>query len=255
MYIRRLRGCAAEAFDLTRIGADAGQFQPSRCRTAVDQGDRCQSSAGASERVVAWMRALSCMGRSDSWNRFRNSPSVPIRRSMWPHGQCRTELPVTIRPIRPEDEPLMVRFHETLSERSVYFRYFHAMQLTQRIAHDRLTRICFIDYEREMALVVLRNTAQTAESEILGVGRLIKMQGSRGRGVCHPRQRQLASSRIGSRTAEASRGYRARRKAGSNIRGHPAGKSRYAESLRQTRFPPINIRRRSVSSSGTEIAL
>ncbi len=85
---------------------------------------------------------------------------------------------VTIRPIRPEDEPLMVKFHETLSERSVYFRYFHAMQLTQRIAHDRLTRICFIDYEREMALVVLRNTAQTAESEILGVGRLTKIQGS-----------------------------------------------------------------------------
>jgi len=84
---------------------------------------------------------------------------------------------VTIRPIRPEDEPLMVKFHETLSERSVYFRYFHAMQLTQRIAHDRLTRICFIDYEREMALVVLRNTAQTAESEILGVGRLTKIQG------------------------------------------------------------------------------
>jgi acetyltransferase len=85
---------------------------------------------------------------------------------------------VTIRPIRPEDEPLMVKFHETLSERSVYFRYFHAMQLTQRIAHDRLTRICFIDYEREMALVVLRNNAQTAESEILGVGRLTKIQGS-----------------------------------------------------------------------------
>jgi acetyltransferase len=86
---------------------------------------------------------------------------------------------VTIRPIRPEDEPLMVKFHETLSERSVYFRYFHAMQLTQRIAHDRLTRICFIDYEREMALVVLRNNVQAGESEILGVGRLTKIQGSR----------------------------------------------------------------------------
>ena len=32
---------------------------------------------------------------------------------------------VTIRPIRPEDEPLMVRFHETLSEQTVYLRYFH----------------------------------------------------------------------------------------------------------------------------------
>ena len=31
---------------------------------------------------------------------------------------------VTLRPIRPEDEPLMVAFHETLSDRSVYSRYF-----------------------------------------------------------------------------------------------------------------------------------
>jgi hypothetical protein len=31
---------------------------------------------------------------------------------------------VTIRPIRPEDEPLIVRFHQTVSERIVYFRYF-----------------------------------------------------------------------------------------------------------------------------------
>ncbi len=86
---------------------------------------------------------------------------------------------VVIRPIRPEDEPLMVKFHETLSERSVYLRYFHAMRLTQRIAHERLTRICFIDYEREMALVVRRKVPETGEQEILAVGRLIKVHGTR----------------------------------------------------------------------------
>jgi acetyltransferase len=86
--------------------------------------------------------------------------------------------PVIIRPIRPEDEPLMVKFHETLSERSVYFRYFHALGLNQRIAHERLTRICFIDYEREMALVVLRKDPQTLKQEILAVGRLVKLYGT-----------------------------------------------------------------------------
>jgi acetyltransferase len=80
--------------------------------------------------------------------------------------------PVTIRPIRPEDEPLMVKFHESLSERSVYMRYFHAMNLTRRTAHDRLTRICFIDYDREMALVAERENPETGEPEILGVARL-----------------------------------------------------------------------------------
>jgi acetyltransferase len=61
-----------------------------------------------------------------------------------------------IRPIRPEDEPLMIQFHTTLSDRSVYFRYMHAIQLSQRIAHDRLSRICFNDYDRELALVAER---------------------------------------------------------------------------------------------------
>ncbi len=85
---------------------------------------------------------------------------------------------VTIRPIRPEDEPAMVRFHETLSERSVYLRYFHLMNLEQRTQHERLTRICFIDYDREMALVAERRNPETGESEILGVGRMMKIHGT-----------------------------------------------------------------------------
>ena len=80
--------------------------------------------------------------------------------------------PSTIRPIRPEDEPLMVRFHESLSEQSVYMRYFHMLGLSQRTAHERLTRICFIDYDREMALVAERTNPETGEREILGVARL-----------------------------------------------------------------------------------
>src|SRR5439155_18095545 len=46
--------------------------------------------------------------------------------------------PVTIRPIRPEDEPLMVQFHRTLSERSVYLRYFCSLSLSTRVEHERL---------------------------------------------------------------------------------------------------------------------
>jgi len=85
---------------------------------------------------------------------------------------------VTVRPIRPEDEPAMVRFHETLSERSVYLRYFHLMNLEQRVTHERLTRICFIDYDREMALVAERRHPETGEPEILGVGRMTKIHGT-----------------------------------------------------------------------------
>jgi acetyltransferase len=83
---------------------------------------------------------------------------------------------VTIRPIRPEDEPTMIHFHEKLSERSVYLRYFQPLKLSQRVAHERLTRICFIDYDREMALVVEKKM-ENGECDIIAVGRLSKMHG------------------------------------------------------------------------------
>ncbi|MBN9662774.1 MAG: bifunctional acetate--CoA ligase family protein/GNAT family N-acetyltransferase [Acidobacteria bacterium] len=79
---------------------------------------------------------------------------------------------VSIRPIRPEDEPAMVKFHESLSERTVYQRYLQLLNLSQRTAHDRLTRICYIDYARQMALAVERTDPKTGEVRIIGVGRL-----------------------------------------------------------------------------------
>lgn len=83
---------------------------------------------------------------------------------------------VTIRPIRPEDEPLLIKLHQALSDRSVYLRYFQPLKLSQRTAHERLTRICFIDYDREMALVVERK-AEEGVQEIIGIGRLSKLHG------------------------------------------------------------------------------
>ncbi len=83
---------------------------------------------------------------------------------------------VTIRPIRPEDEPQLVTFHERLSERSVYLRYANLMKLEQRVAHERLARICFIDYDREMALVAER-PLEDGEDQIIGVGRLTQQPG------------------------------------------------------------------------------
>ena len=82
---------------------------------------------------------------------------------------------VTIRPIRPEDEPLMVKFHETLSDRSVYLRFFASLSLSRRVAHERLLRICFGDYDREMALVAELTDPGTGERRIIAVGRMSKL--------------------------------------------------------------------------------
>ncbi len=86
---------------------------------------------------------------------------------------------VVIRPIRPEDEPLMVKFHETVSDRSVYLRYFHMESLSSRVDHERLFQKCFIDYDREMALVADYLNPETGDHEILGVARLTKTIGER----------------------------------------------------------------------------
>ena len=93
------------------------------------------------------------------------------------HCKLRNGTPVTLRPIRPEDEPLMIEFHKTLSEQSVRFRYFGLLRLDARIAHQRLTQICFNDYDREIALVVDYQNRRTGRHEILGVGRLSKLHG------------------------------------------------------------------------------
>lgn len=83
-----------------------------------------------------------------------------------------------IRPIRPEDEPALVEFHESLSEESVYLRYANMMKLSQRVAHERLSHLCFIDYDREMALVAETVGGNGAEGpKIAGVGRLTKLTG------------------------------------------------------------------------------
>jgi acetyltransferase len=83
-----------------------------------------------------------------------------------------------IRPIRPEDEPLMVKFHNMLSERSVMMRYTYLIALSERVAHERLVRICFNDFDRELALVADHQDPYTGEPEIMAVGRMTKVPGT-----------------------------------------------------------------------------
>jgi acetyltransferase len=129
------------------------------------------------ERLLALDARVVLHGLDSSENEL---PKLAIRPYPLQYAQPWTLLdgtPVTIRPIRPEDEPLMVKFHETLSDRSVYFRWLHMLGLSQRVAHERLIGICFIDYDREMALVADYHNPQTEQNEIIGVGRLIKDHG------------------------------------------------------------------------------
>jgi len=88
-------------------------------------------------------------------------------------AELRTGELLNVRPIRPEDEPKMIHFHETLSEQSVFYRYAGFVKLDTRVSHERLSRLCFIDYDREMALVAERG------SEIVAVARLVRLRGTK----------------------------------------------------------------------------
>jgi len=82
-------------------------------------------------------------------------------------------LQFTVRPIRPDDEPMMVAFHRHLSERSVYYRFFSPLELSFRTSHERLITKVFIDYDREIALAA-EHTGKDGKTVIAGIARMIR---------------------------------------------------------------------------------
>lgn len=76
--------------------------------------------------------------------------------------------PVTLRPIKPEDEPAWHDMLAACSEETIRSRF---RGLFRHTSHEMATRYCFIDYDREMALVAEAEDA--GETRLLGVGRLV----------------------------------------------------------------------------------
>ena len=74
---------------------------------------------------------------------------------------------ILIRPIRPEDEPLEYELLTTVSKETLRGRFFQDVNIT----HEMLTRLCNIDYEREIAIVAEIKEGQ--KKRLAGIGRLI----------------------------------------------------------------------------------
>ncbi|STT47047.1 protein acetyltransferase [Klebsiella pneumoniae] len=72
------------------------------------------------------------------------------------------------RPILPEDEPQLLAFIAQVTKEDLYYRYFSEIN---EFTHDDLANMTQIDYDREMAFVAVRTSAE--KSEILGVTRAI----------------------------------------------------------------------------------
>jgi acetyltransferase len=119
-----------------------------------------------SERVVA-LDARLLLGPADrppeqhshlAIHPYPNQYTAPFR--------LRDGREVLVRPIRPEDEPLIVALHAGHSEHTIRMRFF---SMVKTLSRDSLIRLCHLDYDREMALTaVLR---ENGEPRLLGVAR------------------------------------------------------------------------------------
>lgn len=73
-----------------------------------------------------------------------------------------------IRPIKPEDAPLLIDLFHTLSSESVYFRFF---RIVKSLNHEMLVRFTQIDYDRDIALVAIQKIGK--EEKLMGVSRVM----------------------------------------------------------------------------------
>ena len=85
---------------------------------------------------------------------------------------CIDGLNLFIRPIKPEDAPLLKKMFDRLSRTSIYHRFFSPMR---SMPHDMLARFTQIDYDREIALVALEENEDDAR--MLGIARVIGAPG------------------------------------------------------------------------------
>jgi len=75
---------------------------------------------------------------------------------------------ITLRPIKPEDEPLWLELLASCSKESIYHRFRYDFYFD---SHDVASQFCFIDYDREIAIVA--EVEEEGHKKIIGVGRLI----------------------------------------------------------------------------------
>lgn len=73
---------------------------------------------------------------------------------------------LTVRAIKPEDEPLIIGLHGRHSEHTIRMRFF---SLVKTLSRDSLIRLCHLDYDREMALAAV--LTEESSPRILGVSR------------------------------------------------------------------------------------
>jgi len=78
--------------------------------------------------------------------------------------------PVTLRPIRPEDEPAHADLVARVTPQDLRYRFFGSVR---QLKHHQLARLTQIDYDREMAFIATRPAGTEGARETLGVVRTV----------------------------------------------------------------------------------
>jgi len=104
--------------------------------------------------------------RAPTADRYSHMAIHPYPAHLLMHWQLPNGANVVIRPMRPEDADMTQEFVRGLSSETKYFRYMDAVQ---ELSPSMLVRLTQIDYDREMALLVV--TEQEDKQIELGVAR------------------------------------------------------------------------------------
>ncbi len=92
----------------------------------------------------------------------------PYPESLIKEFTVKDDAKVLLRPIKPEDEPMWRDLLASCSKEAIYHRFRNDFQFE---SHEVATQFCFIDYDREIAIVA--EIEEEGKKQIIGVGRLI----------------------------------------------------------------------------------
>jgi len=139
---------------------------------------------------------------------------------------------VTIRAIRPEDEPLWSDMIESLSPATAEYRFFGPVR---EITKSMLVRYCHIDYDREIALAAIREPKGRKKQQMLGVARLTIETANAQEGefaivIRDAYQRKGIGSKLMDALIQAARDRHVREIRGHVLAANP-GMRRFAEDL------------------------
>jgi len=172
-----------------RFGAMLGR--PLRDQPAANESAVAGALVRISQLIVDWpeiaaldVPALFCdatgVTAADAWLRLRPSgaPAVALAIAPYPVELVRPwsngEETFVIRPIRPEDAGQHGAFFRRLPPMDVRYRFFSSMK---ELSPEQMARLTQVDYDREMALIAVRQ----ATGDTVGVARLVREpEGSSG---------------------------------------------------------------------------